>query len=495
MDPDAANLASMGYTPTLRRHFSLPSILGLSFSLTNSWYGISAALATGINSGGPVLLTYGIVLVALVSVCVGVSLAELASAMPNAGGQYFWASELAPRRWARGVSYAVGWCACAGAVFTSASVALASGSALVGCWALGRVEFLIRPWHVFLGYQVVNFACFWINCWGRLLPRAAQVSLAISLLSFLVILITVPSVAPRHQSAKFVFATFINNTGWRSDGLAYIVGLVNTNWAFACLDAATHLAEEVHAPERMVPIAILSSLGIGFITSWFFSIGMFFSIQDDFNSIVNTPTGLPILELFYRALGSRAGAICLEMLVVLTGLGCLVACHTWQSRLVWSFARDRGVPGHRWLSSVDERAGVPVWAHVASCTLVAVVGCVYLGSSTALNSLVTACIVLLYTSYSIPVICLLLRGRANISHGPFWLGRVGFVCNCVLLAWTLFTIVMYSFPFKRPVHPGNMNYVAAVYVGLIAVVAVDWVLRGKSEYRGCEGRKVPEQVR
>jgi choline transport protein len=71
--------------------------------------------------------------------------------------------------------------------------------------------------------------------------------------------------------------------------------------------------------------------------------------------------------------------------------------------------------------------------------------------------MITACIVLLYLSYAIPVSCLLLRGRKNIVHGPFWLGPFGAMANIVLLAWTLFTLVMYSFPYAKPVEPGNMN--------------------------------------
>ena len=50
-------------------------------------FGVSIAMVTGINSGGPVLLVYGIIIVMLVSICVGISLSELASALPNAGKQ------------------------------------------------------------------------------------------------------------------------------------------------------------------------------------------------------------------------------------------------------------------------------------------------------------------------------------------------------------------------------------------------------------------------
>ena len=96
----------------------------------------------------------------------------------------------------------------------------------------------------------MNVFCFAFNCYGKMLPTVAKVSLWTSLISFLVTMIAVPAAAPTHQTAKFVFATFINNTGWAEGGIAFIVGLVNVNWSFACLDCATHLAEEVHQPER-----------------------------------------------------------------------------------------------------------------------------------------------------------------------------------------------------------------------------------------------------
>ena len=140
IDEDAMKLAEMGYTQEMQRNFSVWSVLGVGFSLTNSWFGISAALVTGINSGGPILIIYGIILLALVSTCVGITLSELASAMPNAGGQYFWANELAPKRWANIASYLTGWFAWAGSIFTSASVALAMGSAMVGCYQLSHPD-------------------------------------------------------------------------------------------------------------------------------------------------------------------------------------------------------------------------------------------------------------------------------------------------------------------------------------------------------------------
>ncbi len=236
-----------------------------------------------------------------------------------------------------------------------------------------------------VSYQVINAFAFIFNCYGRVLPFVASCALYISLVSFAVILITVPAKAPTHESAKFVFATFINSTGWRQSGIAFIVGLINTNWAFACLDTATHMAEEVPKPETVVPLAIMGTVAIGFVTSWFFSMSMMFSLSN-LTDITNTLTLVPILELFRQALGTNAGAVVLEAFVIATGISCLVSCHTWQSRLCWSFARDRGVPGHRWLAKVNQRLDVPLRAHFVSCFLVACVGLLYLGSSAGFNS-------------------------------------------------------------------------------------------------------------
>ncbi|KAK5689613.1 choline transporter [Elasticomyces elasticus] len=414
-DADAVRLAELGYTQVLSRKFSVWSLLGVGFSLTNSWFGLSAAMVTGINSGGTALIIYGVIIVACVS------------------------------------------------------------------------DSVIDKYHVFAAYQVINAFAAIFNCYGRTLPWTASFTLYVSLISFFVILVTVPSVTPAHKPASFVFATFINNTGWNQSGIAFIVGLINTNWPFCCLDCATHLSEEVPRPERNIPIAICGTVAIGFVTAWFFAVAMFFSLYGDFEQLVSTPTGVPILALFYSALTGRsaqvAGAIVLESLILATGLGCQIASHTWQSRLLWSFARDGGVPGSKYLAVTSEKLDVPLRAHLVSCALVAMVGSLYLGSYTAFNSMVTATIVLLYISYAVPIYSLLfVRGRNNIRHGPFWLGKIGMVANVVVLCWTVFTLVMYSFPYTMPVAPENMNYVSAVYFAVSVIVAADWIFRGRKEY-------------
>ncbi|KAF2490798.1 amino acid transporter [Lophium mytilinum] len=494
-DGDAKKLAEMGYTQDMTRKFSVWSVLGIGFSLTNSWWAVAGILITGISSGGPVLLIYGTILLFIISIGVAGSLSELVSALPNAAGQSFWARELAPKRYANLASYTAGWFAWAGSIFACASVALTVGFALVGCYQLSHPDLVTEPWMVVVAYQLVNFFAFFFNCYGRALPTIATIALYTSLISFFITLVVVPAKAPTHQTASFVFTTFINNTGWSRGGIAFITGLINTNWGFSCLDTAVHMAEEVPRPERNIPIAIFGTIGIGFVTSWFWIMSMLFSMTD-IAGVAATTTGVPILELFYQAIGHKAGAIVLEAFIIATGFGCMISCHTWASRLCWSFSRDRGIPGHHLWAQIHPALDMPLNAHMVSSFLVACLGLLYLGSYAAINSIVTGCIVLPYISYAIPITCLLVRGRSNIKPGPFWLGRFGLLCNVVTLGWTLFTLVMYSFPTVMPVTADYMNYVSACYGIILLIIVVDWFVRGRKRYRnqtmhhGIDGEKV-----
>jgi len=103
--------------------------------------------------------------------------------------------------------------------------------------------------------------------------------------------------------------------------------------------------------------------------------------------------------------------------------------------------------------------------------------------------MITACIVVLYISYAVPVVCLLIRGRDNIKHGPFWLGKFGLFSNIVLLCWTAFTLVMYSLPYVMPAQASSMNYVSVVYAVVATIMTIDWLARGRKSFRSVDDRK------
>ncbi|CDR42874.1 CYFA0S10e03334g1_1 [Cyberlindnera fabianii] len=469
---------------TLRKHFNIWSLLGVGFGLTNSWFGISASLVAGISSGGPMLIVYGIVIITFIASCIGISLSELISAFPeNSGGQYYWTFQLAPKKYRRFWAYMCGSYAWFGSIFTSASVTVSIAAAVVGMYYLstGKTE-APKTWEVFVTFEVFNAFLALFNIWDKPLPAISSAALYTSLLSFVVISLTVLICARGHyQDAHFVFVQFNNGTGWSSSGVAFIVGLINPAWSFSCLDCATHMAEEMYEPERWIPISIMSTVAIGFGTSFCYSIAMFFSIRN-LDDILNSVTGVPIMDIFYQALGNKHGALFLEALIVLTAIGCNVASQTWMARLCWSFSRDRGLPGSRYWSVVNESTRLPVNAHLMSCFWCAVIGCIYMGSTTAYNAMVVGCITFLLLSYAIPIVCLLVRGRSTLKHGPFWLGPIGLAANLIVLAWTVFAVVFFSFPMSMPVAADSMNYASVVLAAFTIYSIVYWFVRGNKTF-------------
>jgi hypothetical protein len=128
---------------------------------------------------------------------------------------------------------------------------------------------------IFVAYQIINFIAFWLNIIEKILPtlnRISRISFAqtnliivwTSLTSMFVITVTVLAKAQPKQSGKFVFTDFI----------AFITGFINANYSFSCLDAATHISEEIPHPEVNIPKALLTIPIIGLLSSLFYNISM-----------------------------------------------------------------------------------------------------------------------------------------------------------------------------------------------------------------------------
>lgn len=77
------------------------------------------------------------------------------------------------------------------------------------------------------------------------------------------------------------------------------------------------------------------------------------------------------------------------------------ALMTASSRMSYAFARDRGLPFSR-IFAIMHRSGVPVNSVLLTTACVVVFGCIYLGSDTALNAILSSSVVFLNISYSIP---------------------------------------------------------------------------------------------
>jgi choline transport protein len=95
------NLSRLGLETQTTRTMSMLGIIAAGWNICNSWAAVAATLALSISSGGSVTLLYGIIIIFILGGSCALSMAEIVSAYPTAGGQYHFTSILAPKRFSR----------------------------------------------------------------------------------------------------------------------------------------------------------------------------------------------------------------------------------------------------------------------------------------------------------------------------------------------------------------------------------------------------------
>ena len=111
------------------------------------------------------------------------------------------------------------------------------------------------------------------------------------------------------------------------------------------------MCEEIQNACMVVPRSILVSLGLNSALGLGMLIGVLYCLGD-VEAAFTTPTKYPFIEIFMQATNSRQGSLAMAAIVLIMGIFCQVAILAVASRVLWAFARDRGVPGWRRLCKV-----------------------------------------------------------------------------------------------------------------------------------------------
>jgi choline transport protein len=461
-----------------KKPFTILSALSLGYSISNAGTGMLLVVGNAAFGAGP-LFFWGTILVAAVSFCVAVSLGELASAYPHAGGQYYWVAKLAPERSRRFMSYMTAIVSWASVICICSSSCAAVSNVTFQLVSLVHPDFQYRQWMGFLVFEAANFFAVFLNLFEKTLPALMRLFLLYSVSIAVIFFICLLAPGSEKQSAAEVFGAgeYFNQSGW-PNGLAFFIGISGVNWGFSCLDAATHIAEEIPKPRENIPRALFATVFVSLVVSVLLNLAIFFVAVD----LESTTSIISVLSTVYN--GNTAPALGLGTLLIVSAWTSTVGIHTWQARIAWSLARDNGFPFSHYMSQLAPAPfHTPIWAELWCTLWVGLCGFLYLGSETAFNSFIAAGIVLQYVTYAMAAMCLLISGRKNLPHGPFWWPRLGLVSNIVLILWTALTLVIYSFPYYLPVEADSMNYVSVVIVIVFIYALAYWALYGYKRYR------------
>ncbi|GAA5995675.1 hypothetical protein JCM5350_007799 [Sporobolomyces pararoseus] len=474
------------------KDFSMLAMVGLAYAILNSWVAMAASLSLSLPSGGPVATLWGLIVSFLGNLAMAASMAEIAHVYPTSGGPYHWSAILAPAGAANYVSWVTGWFAVAGWTALTATTGSLAGELLLGAYSLAHPGFESQPYQTFIIYAGYICLATVINIWGsRLLPLVNSAAIIWSLSGAVIVIIVTLATAGANgnnfQSADFVFRTFLNESGW-NNGVAWILGLLQSSFGLIGLDALSHMVEEVPQPHLNIPKAMIWAVCIGASSSFVVLMVLLF-VMNDYDAVVSSSAGA-LLEILYQATGNTAGAICLQIFPIVAMEFAAQGILCCAGRMTHSFARDRGLPFSTFFAKCNPATGIPERSIWLTSSLVIIFGLIYLGSSSALNAILSSSVVFLNISYCIPVALLVFRGRQLLEPESFpvrtWtLGRfLGPLANIVALAFTSFTTVFFLFPPVRPVTGSNMNYAIAVLAFATIVSILTWIFQGRKTFTG-----------
>lgn len=112
------------------------------------------------------------------------------------------------------------------------------------------------------------------------------------------------------------------------------------------------MSEEIRNAAILVPRSILISILLNGTLGFAMIMAALFSLTD-VEAVLATPTGYPFMEIFYQATKSIPGSAVMASVVVILAISATVGGVATCSRMIFAFARDRGLPGWSILQKVS----------------------------------------------------------------------------------------------------------------------------------------------
>ena len=497
-DADARRLAELGYKQDLQRAWSGFSNFAISFTIISVLAGCFTTYGQAWNNGGPIAISWGWPIICGLILLVAVSMAELVSTYPTAGGIYYWAATLGGPKW----GWFTGWFNLVGLVGVVASVDYACATflnALLGLYGvdLGFMDFsdsahILAETFVLFALILVLHAL--INIFSSpLVALFNNISVFWHIAGVTAIILVLAFVPETHQSVDFVFTERINNSGFGGGMFWYYVlplGFLLTMYTQTGYDASAHVSEETHGASEAAAKGVWRSVFWSGVGGWLVLLAITFAATDV--QAINDAAGSS-LAVFSSAL--PGGWEKLVVLIATVGqLFCGMACVTSCSRMMYAFSRDRAVPGWRIWTRLNHHR-VPAYSVIGSCLAALIVTLPALEGDEnafpyAFFAVVSITVIGLYIAYVLPVYLRWRQGDA-FQPGPWNLGAKYRWINPAACVWVAICVVIFILPFGPAGVPGReefdwkyVNYAPLTVGGVLLVVGLWWTLSAHKTFKG-----------
>ncbi|MCJ1378935.1 hypothetical protein MMC17_002034 [Xylographa soralifera] len=486
-DADEEVLVALGYKQEFKRDFSLLSTFSVSFSVLGLLPSIASTLSYNLAYSGPAGSVWGWVVAGVLIQFVALSMAEICSSMPTAGGLYYASAVLAPEGWGPLCSWITGWSNFLGQATGPCSVNYALSSMILTAAEIANPDYTAQTFHVYLlllallifeGLLTMNSTKFI----GRL-NVAGTVANIIALVIF-VIWMPVGSInTPKTNSNEFVWTEIINGTEWPS-GFAFMMGFLSVIWTMSGYDAPFHLSEECSNANIASPRAIVLTAQLGLYLGWAVILVIAYTVQN-IPDVVDGQYGQPMGSLCLQVLGPKAGLALFSLNIIaqfFVGQGCTVA----SSRVVYAYSRDGALPGSRWLKKVNHRTHTPVNAVWFVLTLGALLGLLMFASPVAIGAVFSIGAIAQYVAFTLPIALKLFVVGDKFRPGPWHLGRFSKPVGLVACGYVLLMVPVLCFPAVKgaDLNTLNMNYTCLIYGGVMSLALLWYAVDARKWFKG-----------
>lgn len=177
------------------------------------------------------------------------------------------------------------------------------------------------------------------------------------------------------------------------------------------------------------------------VTSWASALIMMFCAGNWESYLGETQ---PYMNWFIDTIGSiYGGGIFCAILSMGINYFVITGTLTSSSRLVFSLARDSGLPFSGRFSRIHSVLHIPFYSLLLVVFLMLILGLLVLGSDLAFQAVVSCGGICIQLGYVVPIVTLLVRGRKVLpSHKNFDLGKFGWAINVLGVMWSALVIVM-----------------------------------------------------
>ena len=498
---DERTLHRLGYAQELFRGMGGFQNFAISFTIISILAGCLTSYFVAFERGGPVAVVWGWAIVSVASTIIALSMAEIASAYPTAGGLYYWASRLGGPGW----GWATGWFNLIGQIAVTAAIGygLATFGAVLFDFWFGYFE-KMNDWFgasanasYYILYAVFLLAAALINMFDVSLTALLNTVSAYWHMAGVAFIVLVLIIVPNeHQSLGYVFGETVNASGYGGPAdnftnpafwFVFGLGLLLSQYTITGFDASAHMAEETRAASRMAAVGMYMSVVVSAVFGWILLLAVTFAIPDTAFALENIGTVVPSI---WAASMSQNWAEVLLFVCVVAQFFCLTASTTSASRMMFAFSRDRAVPGHQLWSKVA-RNRVPrnaVWAIVvlAGLLMVPAIWNYLVGYAAGTGIAVIG----LYIAFVIPVY-LRLRMGDRFEPGAWSLGRHYKWLDTLSSLWVALITILFVFPLYKAGLPFRddfswelTNYTILWFAAIGLVFGGWWALSAKNWFKG-----------